>query len=80
MVGRVFWSSAVLTGNRTLTFAGIGLETFWSSAVLTGNRTVHSASGRKVTFWSSAVLTGNRTRVKWISCSPVVLEQCRSDW
>ena len=35
----VFWSSAVLTGNRTSCKALIQVNRFWSSAVLTGNRT-----------------------------------------
>ena len=34
-----FWSSAVLTGNRTLRTVTLVLTRFWSSAVLTGNRT-----------------------------------------
>ena len=34
-----FWSSAVLTGNRTLVAQSREMLEFWSSAVLTGNRT-----------------------------------------
>ena len=34
-----FWSSAVLTGNRTLGYVSHPMLSFWSSAVLTGNRT-----------------------------------------
>ena len=34
-----FWSSAVLTGNRTVIRKKKQFLKFWSSAVLTGNRT-----------------------------------------
>ena len=36
----MFWSSAVLTGNRTRGYVQRLARTFWSSAVLTGNRTL----------------------------------------
>ena len=39
----MFWSSAVLTGNRTEDYAGWYWQGFWSSAVLTGNRTTARA-------------------------------------
>ena len=58
---RMFWSSAVLTGNRTGDFVQLALMQFWSSAVLTGNRTRGSSNQGAAAFWSSAVLTGNRT-------------------
>ena len=35
----MFWSSAVLTGNRTNPDLDVPAILFWSSAVLTGNRT-----------------------------------------
>ena len=40
-MGLLFWSSAVLTGNRTRTKDGSLKPKFWSSAVLTGNRTLN---------------------------------------
>ena len=57
----MFWSSAVLTGNRTGQITQLRTRGFWSSAVLTGNRTEITAALWEVLFWSSAVLTGNRT-------------------
>mgnify|MGYP001672732534 CR=1 len=44
-MGLLFWSSAVLTGNRTRTKDGSLKPKFWSSAVLTGNRTASSSIG-----------------------------------
>ena len=40
----VFWSSAVLAGNRTSASLTMRPGMFWSSAVLTGNRTSSPAS------------------------------------
>ena len=57
----MFWSSAVLTGNRTRLRDLQERWEFWSSAVLTGNRTWLVAQVLMFVFWSSAVLTGNRT-------------------
>ena len=37
----MFWSSAVLTGNRTHPVSSSRGVWFWSSAVLTGNRTLN---------------------------------------
>ena len=34
-----FWSSVVLTGNRTIAAINGKTREFWSSVVLTGNRT-----------------------------------------
>ena len=58
-----FWSSAVLTGNRTRRRRRSTQEQFWSSAVLTGNRTSRLQQWECSRFWSSAVLTGNRTQL-----------------
>ena len=49
MYSERFWSSAVLTGNRTAIIELSVGQVFWSSAVLTGNRTGHiwaSSPGR----------------------------------
>ena len=62
----VFWSSVVLTGNRSNARNSAGSTSFWSSVVLTGNRSILRSVTTPPLFWSSVVLTGNRSAlIQW---------------
>ena len=57
----MFWSSGILTGNQTVSLAGLLDVRFWSSGILTGNQTPGECLAPLLEFWSSGILTGNQT-------------------
>ena len=59
----LFWSSGILTGSQTNTFAKLVLFLFWSSGILTGSQTVNCVLTDTPEFWSSGILTGSQTQV-----------------
>ena len=63
MMGKMFWSSDILTGNQTEVHAVVHVGRFWSSDILTGNQTASLLSFGTLGFWSSDILTGNQTPV-----------------